>query len=78
MQEIRNLSASGHGVLFTTHDPNHAIRAADRVYLIRNGERVGEGATGKILARAELERLYDAPVEEVSDRDRARTAFLPG
>jgi iron complex transport system ATP-binding protein len=78
MQEIRNLSASGHGVLFTTHDPNHAMRAADRAYLIRNGERIGEGSTGKILVRAELERLYGASVEEISDSGNARTAFLPG
>ena len=28
MREIRALGASGHGVLFTTHDPNHAMRAA--------------------------------------------------
>ena len=27
MREIRALGASGHGVLFTTHDPNHAMRA---------------------------------------------------
>jgi iron complex transport system ATP-binding protein len=78
IQEIRNLSASGHGVLFTTHDPNHAMRAADRAYLIRNGERIGEGDTGKILVRAELERLYGASIEEISDRDGARTVFLPG
>ena len=37
MREIRALAASGHGVLFTTHDPNHALRAADRAYLLRDG-----------------------------------------
>ena len=46
MREIRALAASGHGVLFTTHDPNHALRAADRAYLLRDGTRTGEGATG--------------------------------
>src|SRR6516225_5831488 len=35
MREIRALAASGHGVLFTTHDPNHALRTADRAYLLR-------------------------------------------
>ena len=34
MREIRALGASGHGVLFTTHDPNHAMRAADRACLL--------------------------------------------
>jgi iron complex transport system ATP-binding protein len=78
MREIRNLSASGHGVLFTTHDPNHAMRAADRAYLLRGGERIGEGTSGTILNRAQLEALYGAAVEQVSDPDSGRTAFLPG
>ena len=42
MREIRALAASGLGVLFTTHDPNHALRAADRAYLLRSGERIAE------------------------------------
>jgi iron complex transport system ATP-binding protein len=78
MREIQALKAAGHGILFTTHDPNHAMRAADRVYLLRQGERIAEGATGAILDRAQLEALYGAPVEPVTDRDAGRTAFLPG
>jgi iron complex transport system ATP-binding protein len=78
MREIQALKASGHGVLFTTHDPNHAMRAADRVYLLRQGTRIAEGATGAILDRAQLEALYGAAVDLVIDRDNGRTAFLPG
>jgi iron complex transport system ATP-binding protein len=64
-------------VLFTTHDPNHAMRAADRAYLLRDGIRVGEGASGAILTKAQLERLYGTSVETVNDST-GRTAFLPG
>ena len=78
MHEILALKASGHGVLFTTHDPNHAMRTADRVYLLRQGERIAEGATGAILDRPQLEALYGTPVELITDRDTGRTAFLPG
>jgi len=78
MREIRKLAASGHGVLFTTHDPNHAMRAADRAYLLREGTRIGEGATGAILSREQLEVLYGAPVDLISDREAGRVAFLPG
>ena len=46
MREIRALAASGHGVLFTTHDPNHAMRAADRAFLLREGTRIAEGPVG--------------------------------
>jgi iron complex transport system ATP-binding protein len=78
LREIRALAASGHGVLFTTHDPNHAIRAADRAYLLRAGTLVGEGAVQTILAREQLEALYGAPVQRIADRDGGASAFLPG
>jgi iron complex transport system ATP-binding protein len=78
MREIRALGASGHGVLFTTHDPNHAMRAADRAYLLRQGARLGEGAVEEILGRAQLEALYGTPVQLITDADGQRSAFIPG
>ena len=78
MREIRALAASGHGILFTTHDPNHALRAADRAYLLRGGERVAEGKVGEVLDRAQLEALYQAPVEKLIDTATGAGAFLPG
>ena len=76
MREIRALAASGHGVLFTTHDPNHALRAADRAYLLRGGERIAEGEVREILTRERLEALYGAPVQTITDA--SGTAFVPG
>ena len=78
MREIRALAASGHGVLFTTHDPNHALRAADRAYLLRGGTRIAEGMVGEVLNRIQLEKLYDAPVEQLADMATGASAFLPG
>ena len=78
MREIRALAASGHGVLFTTHDPNHALRGADRAYLLRDGERLAEGPVADVLDRERLEALYGAPVEKLTDVAIGRTAFLPG
>jgi iron complex transport system ATP-binding protein len=78
MREIRALAASGRGVLFTTHDPNHALRAADRAYLLRDGARVAEGAVRDVLTRPQLEALYGAPVETLTDPASGQTAFLPG
>ena len=78
MREIRALAASGLGVLFTTHDPNHAMRAADRAYLLQQGSRLAEGATASVLNRAQLEALYGAPVDVVADPRSGASAFLPG
>ncbi len=78
MREMRTLAAAGHGVLFTTHDPNHALRAADRAFLIRNGARVAEGKVREVLTRGRLEDLYHTPVESLTDGATGLTAFLPG
>jgi iron complex transport system ATP-binding protein len=76
MREIRALASGGLGVLFTTHDPNHALRAADRAYLLRSGERLAEGPVQQILTRERLEALYGAPVQTITDA--TGTAFVPG
>jgi iron complex transport system ATP-binding protein len=78
MREIRALAKSGHGVLFTTHDPNHALRAADRAFLLRDGICLAEGPVARVLDRAQLEQLYQAPVEQLADPDTGSAAFLPG
>ena len=78
MREIRALAAAGHGVLFTTHDPNHALRAADRAFLIRDGQCVADGGVRDVLTRAQLESLYGSPVEMLTDGATGTTAFLPG
>jgi iron complex transport system ATP-binding protein len=77
MAEIRALAASGHGVLFTTHDPNHALRAADRAFLLREGMRLAEGPVGTVLTREQLEELYRARVERLVDPQTGAVAFLP-
>jgi iron complex transport system ATP-binding protein len=78
MRQIRVLAAEGHGVLFTTHDPNHALRAADRAYLLRDGTRLAEGKVAEVLTREQLVALYGAPVEMLTDATSGTSAFLPG
>ncbi len=78
MREIRALATSGHGVLFTTHDPNQALRLADRAFLLRAGTRVTDGPVNTVLTQQNLEALYGAPVQVLSDSMNGGTAFLPG
>jgi iron complex transport system ATP-binding protein len=77
MDEIRALAAAGHGVLFTTHDPNHAAHAADRAFLMREGARVAEGAVDAVLTRENLEALYGTPIRMLTDSGSGESAFLP-
>lgn len=78
LREIRALAVSGHGVLFTTHDPNHALRAADRALLLRDGTALSEGPVARVLGQEQLETLYGAPVERLTDPQTGAAAFLPG
>jgi iron complex transport system ATP-binding protein len=76
MREIRALAEAGLGVLFTTHDPNHAMRAATRAYLLRDGTCLADGPVADVLKGEMLEQLYRAPVQVM--REDGRVAFLPG
>jgi iron complex transport system ATP-binding protein len=78
MSEIRTLAAAGHGILFTTHDPNHALRAADRAFLMRDGQRIADGRVREVLTRARLQSLYGTPIEMLTDEATGTIAFLPG
>jgi len=77
MREIRALATTGHGVLFTTHDPNQALRLADRAFLLRAGTRVTDGPVHAVLTQQNLEALYGAPVQVLTDATSGGTAFLP-
>lgn len=77
MREIRRLAAEGLGVLFTTHDPNQALRHADRVMMIRDGLALASGRADALLTPGRLEQLYGVPIETVTD-GYGRVAFLPG
>jgi iron complex transport system ATP-binding protein len=76
MREIRTLAEAGLGVLFTTHDPNHAMRAATKAFLLRDGHCLAEGKVADVLTRERLEELYRAPVRII--RENGQVAFLPG
>ena len=77
MREIRRLANEGLGVLFTTHDPNHATRFADQALLIRQGRTLANGPVAEVVTQAQLERLYDAPVEAIVAPTGGPPAFLP-
>jgi iron complex transport system ATP-binding protein len=77
LREIRGLADSGHGVLFTTHDPNHARRTADRALLLRDGQCLAEGRIGDVLTQDTLQSLYGTRIRRVFDPDARQEVFLP-
>ncbi len=56
-------------VIFTTHDPNHALALADHVLLMMPGGRVIFGATDDVLTLEHLEALYGVRMRTVVFED---------
>jgi iron complex transport system ATP-binding protein len=77
MRQITALASQGLGVLFTTHDPNQALRYANRVALLGDGKVLALGSTSAVLNHAALATLYGSGVETLTAVD-GRVAFLPG
>jgi len=63
--QARCFAASGVGVLAVLHDPNLALRYADRVTVLEQGRVIGQGATREVLTRELLERTYGIAIELV-------------
>jgi iron complex transport system ATP-binding protein len=81
LDQLRGLAEHGIGVLFSTHDPDHAFLCADRVVMLRDGGILATGRPGEVVTRDNLKRLYGVEVEVVTamlDEGRAAHLCVPG
>ncbi|MBP8204030.1 MAG: ABC transporter ATP-binding protein [Pseudomonas sp.] len=62
LEHIQALRAQGLGILLCTHQPEHALRVADRIALFKNGQLT---ACDGPLSREQLAWLYDLPQQHV-------------
>lgn len=61
---IANLKEqSGASIVFTTHQPNHALAVADRTLILRNDLSYNYGASNEILTEAALSSLYGVQIK---------------
>ena len=65
LRRIRDLARRGIGVLFSTHDPDHAFACADQVMLLKEGV-LALGTPAEVIRPDSLERLYGVHVDVVS------------
>lgn len=78
LRAVRTLATEGLAVLLTTHDPNQALRCADRALLMREGQVMAQGPVREVMTASALRELYRAEVLEVATRDDDPAIFLPG
>ena len=67
-------------ILFTTHDPNHALAAADDVLLMMPGGREMHGKVAEMIEPDKLSELYGVQmrwVEVAGPTGKTRRAILP-
>ena len=61
-EEVRALGAAGYTVLFSTHEPNQALRCAGRVLALKDGSVLADGRPEDVLTEETLSALYGVPV----------------
>lgn len=74
LQELERLRSEGRTILFSTHDPDHALAHADRALLLANGTTLALAAVAEALTDATLTKLYGIPVR-VTDVEGIRRVF---
>jgi iron complex transport system ATP-binding protein len=79
LEQVRALRAGGTGLILASHDPDQALRLADRVIVMAQGRIVAAGAPGDVVTGELLKRVYgvDAAVADVTadGRTLGRTCF---
>lgn len=63
LERITSLSGKGIAILFSTHAPDHAFLAAQRVLLLAEGHALAIGAPRDVIRPDTLERLYGVSVQ---------------
>ena len=60
---IRRLSEAGITIVVSSHHPDHALRFADDVVLMKDGGVLAAGGVDAVLTGALLTRVYGMPIE---------------
>ena len=63
LDTLRGLAAEGLGIVYATHDPNHALRAGSRALVYLPGGRTAFGPVADMVAPELLSTVYGVDVE---------------
>lgn len=74
LAELERLRAEGCTILFSTHEPDHALAHADRALLLADGAPLAFAPTAEALTGATLSALYGVEVR-VTEVDGTRRVF---
>jgi iron complex transport system ATP-binding protein len=66
------LAESGHAVVYSTHDPNHALRLASQVLLMMPDGRSQIGSVGEVVCLRYLTEAYAVRIDDAFTPDGRR------
>ena len=72
LQVLASLAEEGLAVMFSTHDPNDALRIAPNVLLMGRGQQPSFGPTDRLVRPEPLSAAYGARLQEAVARDGRR------
>ncbi len=58
LEQIIRLKREGMTILMTTHQPEHAVRVADRLLLFHQGQIIADGPSDQVLTTHNLATIY--------------------
>lgn len=73
-EAIRRLESQGTGIIFITHFLDQVYGIADRITVLRNGERVGTFETGSLPKLALVSHMLGKPIDEIDTPTKRREA----
>lgn len=77
LQLIRSMADRGMAVLMTSHNPDHALMAADRTALLSRGGKLTEGPTSQVLKEGILAEVYGTDIRIMDVPGIGQRACLP-
>src|SRR5688500_17439433 len=73
----RELARENHTVIVALHDLNLASGFADKAVLLHDGRTACEGTVEAVLASPEIERVYGAKFDRLTEERTGRTVLVP-
>lgn len=62
LHHLVDLAGSGHSILFSTHNPEHAVRVATRIVVLRDGAIMADSPPAQIITPSLIRALYGVAV----------------
>lgn len=67
LQHLVDLARSGRTILLSTHNPEHAVQAATRIAVLRDGAIMADGSPEQIITPSLIRALYGVAVSTLTN-----------